>query len=757
MRYIAHFRSIHRGQFFTEMKTTTPRKLLPDSWGFLCPVHTPDGSPCGLLNHIASGCDIIATNNLISSSRTNNTNYVGEITKTCVDIGMSAIDKNSICMNNSSYDVVLDGKTIGYVKDQLIENFINSLRKFKIYNENNIPNNLEIGYVPKTKEVDPNIDNPDNIHMLFPGVFLFTCIARMTRKVMNIQYNKEEIIGPLEQQYLNIACIPEDIIHLNKALNCKVYHQEIDPIRMLSIIASLTPFCEYNQSPRNMYQCQMAKQTMGTPHYNYSHRIDNKTYRILFPQLPLVQTPSYNEFGFDSYPSGTNAVVAVLAYTGYDMEDAMILNKSSYERGMGYGLVYKSMTKKLNENKSLGSGIKSARYRMLNTRIIKEDSFIVSKSKIGALPDYIGEDGLPLIGTKLSQGMIELAYVDAVKNDLVIMYYKDTENCVVDQVRIYNSNTINGDEVSINFILRYKRYPVIGDKFSSRHGQKGVMSCLWPQINMPFAENGITPDIIINPHAFPSRMTIGMLIESLAGKSGSLEGKFQSFSPFDQVENDDIISYFGDELLRNGYNYSGTEILYSGVSGLQLKADIYMGVVYYQRLRHMVNDKAQARSTGPIDILTRQPVKGRKNQGGIRFGEMERDGLIAHGVSYCLNDRLFKSSDYSEGYICKKCGEMLGVLNKVDNSRVKESVLNEDLKNLLASNSNNTNNSNNNTNLSSIVTHNHAVSIKNNSIYCLNCASSKNCVKVCLPFVLRYLTNELAGMNIKLSFKVSEN
>jgi DNA-directed RNA polymerase I subunit RPA2 len=201
------------------------------------------------------------------------------------------------------------------------------------------------------------------------------------------------------------------------------------------------------------------------------------------------------------------------------------------------------------------------------------------------------------------------------------------------------------------FKFRIKRNPVIGDKFSSRHGQKGVLSNLWPQENMPFTESGITPDIIINPHAFPSRMTIGMLIESLAGKSGSMHGKFQEVSAFQQFEDDDIIGFFGKELLEKGYNYCGNEVMYSGVSGLQLKADIFVGVVYYQRLRHMVNDKAQARSTGKIDVLTRQPVKGRKNQGGIRFGEMERDSLLSHGVSYCLKDRLFNCSDYSEGKI----------------------------------------------------------------------------------------------------------
>lgn len=720
MRYISHFRSIHRGQFFTEMKTTTPRKLLPDSWGFLCPVHTPDGSPCGLLNHISSSCEIITHEMEEKDSHM-------KIIETCVNSGMVSISQNSGNMSMSSYDILLDGKVIGYIKNELVFNFLSLIRKYKVNSLFSIPSTIEIGYIPKTNDIFKEIDNSDDVHLQFPGIFLFTCIARMIRPVHNLIYNKTEYIGPLEQQYLEIACVPEDI-------KPETTHQEIDPMNMLSLVASLTPFCEYNQSPRNMYQCQMAKQTMGTPYYNYPHRIDNKTYRILFPQMPIIHTPNFIKYGFDTNPSGTNAVVAVLSYTGYDMEDAMIINKSAYERGIGYGLVYKSITKRLNENKSFG-GISSVKYRMLNVKHNKNDLLIVSSSKIGKLPEYITDDGLPYIGTKLIDGMVELIYVDEVKNSIVVNYYKNQESCYVDQIRIYNTG-LNNDEVNINFILRYKRFPVIGDKFSSRHGQKGVLSCLWPQINMPFTEEGITPDIIINPHAFPSRMTIGMLIESLAGKSGSMEGKFQVFSPFDQIEEDDLIGYFGKELSKNGYNYHGSEIMYSGVSGLRLKADIYIGVVYYQRLRHMVNDKAQARSTGPIDVLTRQPVKGRKNQGGIRFGEMERDGLLAHGVSYCLNERLFKSSDYSEGYICKTCGELLAVMHKQtgENLKIKESII-----------------------LADLGLEKGVDNIRKQLPYCNKCKNGDGCVRICIPYVLRYLTNELAGMNIKLSFKVKEN
>jgi DNA-directed RNA polymerase I subunit RPA2 len=314
--------------------------------------------------------------------------------------------------------------------------------------------------------------------------------------------------------------------------------------------------------------------------------------------------------------------------------------------------------------------------------------------------------------------MIEMVYVDIQKKNVVIKYYKDNEPAHVDQIRIFSSEK-DIFEININIKYRYNRNPIIGDKFSSRHGQKGVLSQLYPQIDMPFTEQGIVPDCIINPHAFPSRMTIGMLIESLAGKSGVLEGKFQEYPTFAQFENDDAIGFFGKELVRNGFNYYGNEILYSGVSGLQLKAEIFIGVVYYQRLRHMVGDKYQARSTGPIEVLSRQPLKGRKKGGGIRVGEMERDSLLAHGISYSVNDRLFKSSDYSEGWVCKKCGELLGTIDMIKIESKNGKVLSKE------------------------------------EIYCKNCQSN-TCVKVSLPYVLRYLTNELAAMNIKLSFGVKE-
>lgn len=283
--------------------------------------------------------------------------------------------------------------------------------------------------------------------------------------------------------------------------------------------------------------------------------------------------------------------------------------------------------------------------------------------------------------------------------------------------------------INFGYTIRYSRNPVIGDKFSSRHGQKGVLSVLWPHEDMPFTEQGIVPDIIINPHAFPSRMTMGMLIESLAGKNGSLEGRFQTTKTFEKYEDDDVIQHFGSELLKNGYNYYGNETMYSGIFGNQMKVDIFIGLVYYQRLRHMVSDKSQARATGPYDALTHQPVKGRKKHGGIRFGEMERDSLLAHGAAFCLNDRLMKCSDYSEGYVCKKCGSILSCYLNREILKTQNPISSgQDQQKFSV----------------------------NEKVYCRVC-DDYECRKVALPYVLRYMTNELAAMNIKMNFHLEPN
>ena len=520
----------------------------------------------------------------------------------------------SLNYKSGYYPVTFDGIHLGYVEYDIGETFVNSLRYLKCQQiqEYNIPRTLEIAFIPATG-YDRNLQ--------WPGVFLASTPARFVRPVKNLKYDCIEWVGPLEQMNMSIACLEADI-------SPETTHQELDPINILSIVASLGVFPEYNQAPRNMYQCQMAKQTMGTPYHNHQHRTDNKIYRLLFPQRPIVKTRTQIDYDIEEYPSGTNAIVAVLSYTGYDIEDAMVINKSSYERGFKHGSVYKSYTRDLNENtnQSIGNVKASSRYKMLTS--------IDSRSRARLNLNHIDKDGLPKVGSQLVKGSPELCIYDNLKQKTKLINFKDSEKARVETVRLCGNSSKNPDNISLNYTIRYSRNPIIGDKFSSRHGQKGVLSVLWPQVDMPFTESGITPDLIINPHAFPSRMTMGMLIESMAAKSGALNGEYKTIETFQKYENDDIVEHFGKELQKHGYDYYGNETMYSGIYGTPLKVDIFMGIVYYQRLRHMVSDKSQVRATGPKDVLTHQPVKGRKKGGGVRFGEMERDSLLAHGAAF---------------------------------------------------------------------------------------------------------------------------
>lgn len=406
---------------------------------------------------------------------------------------------------------------------------------------------------------------------------------------------------------------------------------------------------------------------MGTPGTALKYRTDNKSYRLQTGQTPVVRTPKHNEYGLDNFPNGTNAVVAVISYTGYDMDDAMILNKSAHERGFGYGTIYKAKKVDLAEENKAGRGRSSAVTHMFG---------FAPKGLIRAQwRNTLDDDGLAQVGVKVKEGDAIAASHTVVKNPLTGEYenkdgithihkYKEAEEAYVEEIKLIGSETGSTEPCqAVSLRFRIPRSPVIGDKFSSRHGQKGVMSQKWPTIDMPFTESGMQPDVIINPHAFPSRMTIGMFVESLAGKSGALHGLAQDSTPFKfkDKEGETAVEYFGHQLKRAGYNYYGNEPMYSGITGEELAADIYIGVVYYQRLRHMVNDKFQVRTTGPVTPLTGQPIKGRAKGGGIRVGEMERDALIAHGTSFLLQDRLMNCSDYTKANICKACGSFLSV------------------------------------------------------------------------------------------------
>ncbi|KYR02629.1 RNA polymerase I [Tieghemostelium lacteum] len=682
LRFISHFRSIHRGAFFATMKTTSIRKLMPESWGFLCPVHTPDGAPCGLLNHLSSEC--LITKDILQEPSVEEATRL--LPSFLANHGMAPIEMTSVYTWNY-LSVVLNGRVIGKIESKLAMELVVMLRYLRSTgSEPAVPYNMEIAYVPPS-----TVDNSQ-----YPGLYLFTTGARFMRPVINLTSGKRELIGPQEQLYMEIAVLPNEVI---KGVST---HVETSPTSMLSLLANMTPFSDYNQSPRNMYQCQMAKQTMGTPIHSYPYRTDNKLYKIQNVQKPIVHTKNQVRYRMNDYPHGCNAVIAVISNTGYDMEDAMIINKSAYERGFGHGSVYK------NEYIDLDEGVSRAE---LGKTYISRPNYLTD-----GLSDFLSEDGLPHVGRLIKPGDPYYTFIRPSDQKQVVKSYKGKEDAYIEEVRILGGNALKPVELVSKIVvkLRFNRNPVIGDKFSSRHGQKGVLSQLWPEVNMPFSESGMKPDVIINPNAFPSRMTIGMLVEIMTAKAGAIHGRFQDATAFQFDEKNTAIDFFGEQLVKAGYNYYGNEPMYSGTGGGEFEADIYFGVCYYQRLRHMVKDKYQVRALGKVNALTRQPIKGRKVGGGIRFGEMERDSLLAHGTSFCLNDRLMKSSDYAKVKVCKSCGSTLSILSK------KESFSN------------------------------HIVS------ECNICKTDNTTVVIALPYVFTYLVAELASVNINLKLQITQ-
>lgn len=692
-RFWSHLRSVHRGAYFVEMKTTKVRKLLPENWGFLCPVHTPDGGLCGLLNHLAMGCLIQPSPALLGSED------LRSLARICVEFGMST-ETLGLVDPNRVLPVVFDGRLLGQVARDSAKEFCRALRRALKHPETGLERFRLLSIF--LQDAAPELRSLS----LLPGIFLSLSEGRPLRQVFNEELGFVEWIDPLEQTGLLISISESEP-------SPSATHRELDVNSVLSELAAQIPFMVHNQSPRTMYQCQMAKQTMGTSTLALAARADNKMYRVSYPQLPLVRSSVSQQLGFSHYPSGANAIVAVLAYTGYDIEDAMVINKSSYERGFMHGSVHKTVIMDLADGKrekkptlALRGGDVAAPARRPDPKARADINALRVQPN---LRKKVEQDGLPLIGQTLNYGDQEAQFQDLNAGQPKTKYFKDQESCFVDSVMLA-SNGGNSAPV-VNLKLRYNRNPVVGDKFSSRHGQKGVMSFLWPQSDMPFTESGITPDVIINPNAFPSRMTIGMLIESMAGKLYAQRGAADPTSAFDRKDWADI----GEKLEREGFNKLGTDVMYSGVFGTPFKVEIFQGVVFYQRLRHMIKDKAQARSTGPVDSMTRQPIKGRKRGGGIRLGEMERDALIAHGTSFILKERLMDSSDASDAVVCRKCGNLLGCFQHFKQAYRKFVPR------------------------------------------CLECEDRKqepDLADIKIPYVLRYLTNELAAMNIKVEFNL---
>ena len=685
--YISHLRKINL-PLDASAKVVGPRLLNSSQWGFIDPIDTPDGGNIGLHKHMSISTYITSGSSCYPIIKWLRTNTPMRILLECSPEQLGVSSK-----------VFVNGIWVGAVDDPI--GIVNAL---KLYRRN--------GIIPTYTSI--SFDYPRN------EVYIYTDAGRLTRPIYYIDdekfsYDRKEVkdllnAGTLTWEQIisgfmkksdenfktknNKLYDPNELYrerssenmlqHLNRnksvvdyidtseeetaliatnvddLLKTKWYtHLEIDPSLILGVMGNLIIYPEHNPVTRNSFSCGQSKQAVSVYHSNYQMRIDKMGVILNYGQTPLIKSRYLEYVNNEEQPYGVNAIVAIMCYTGYNVEDAILINEGAIKRGIFRTTYYSSYETR--EESSKITGLTNSKFANI------EKNNVVGK-KQGYDYSYLDEHGLVKENTELNEKVILIGKINSSLANKDV-WTDDSVKTKKGQLGFVDKAFITHGEEGFNVAkvrVREERLPAIGDKMASRAGQKGTLGLIIPEEDMPFDEDGIRPDLIINPHAIPSRMTIGQIVESLFGKVCTSYGAFGDCTAF-QVKGPNYSTY-APLLVKAGFHSSGNQVLYNGMSGEQLAADIYMGPTYYMRLKHMVKDKINYRARGPNTVLTRQPVQGRANDGGLRIGEMERDGVLAHGMSYFLNESFMVRGEKEEYFIaiCNKTGA-IAIYNEAQN------------------------------------------------------------------------------------------